>query len=197
MKKISLLVTLGFLYFGGALAQEPVKKGNFTFLEGQKTLNIEFKYDGMTINKNKESEEDYVNSRVDKLNKKKSGKGDEFAEQWISGRSESYEPRFLTNFNEFTKKGKIQGGSFPDSEITLVVTSTQLWPGVNLSTPCYLFSTYTFINTQTREEIATYKLDKVYVSNSKVTKLDYVNRVSQTYEQSAKVLGKAIVDDIK
>lgn len=197
MKKISLVLALGMTMSANLLAQDEVKKGDYSFLMGQKELNIEFVYDGMTINKSQESEEEYVTERTEKLNAKKSGKGDKFADQWVTSRKESYEPRFLESMNEYTKKGKLKTGSYPGAEITMIVATTQLWPGVNLSTPCYLFSSYTFVNTESREEIATYRLDKIFVSNSKVTKLDYVNRVSQTYEQSAKVLGKSVVDYIK
>lgn len=179
-------------------AQTEAKKGNYSFLKGEKQLNLEFVYDGMKVGKNL-TEEEYVNKKVEEHNNAEAGKGDKWKEGWISARKERYEPKFEELINKSMESCGIvatQGTSF---KYTLVVTTTYTEPGFNIGVmkqPASCNFSFTFKD-DSNKEVATYILERV--PGSQVTGYDFDagSRLAECYAKAGKMLGAYISKALK
>ncbi len=131
MKKNILLLTLLVFAAFAANAQRSTnaKDADYSFLKGEKKINVIFDYEGMTVGKNK-TETDYVAEKVAEKNEKKAGDGDRWKEAWEKGKLNVYEPAFSAKFTKrLAKKVGISASSGDDANITLIVRTTRLEPG--------------------------------------------------------------------
>ncbi len=133
MKKIGLLFSIITLVVTSVSAQRSTraKDADFSFLKGEKSLNIIFTYEGMTVGKNM-TEEDYVAKKVSDKNAKKKGKGDEWKASWEKGKLSIYEPMFKNIFTKKLGKIGIQVTEGDDAPITIIVKTTRIEPGFNI-----------------------------------------------------------------
>lgn len=136
MKKIitmSILAALMFVANSSLTAQRATeaKKGDYSCMEGIKTVNVIFVYDGMTVGKNL-TEAEYVAEKVAEKNEKKAGSGDEWRKAWEKGKLTVYEPGFAAAFTKkIGKKLGIVASVGNDAPITIIVKTTRLEPGFN------------------------------------------------------------------
>ncbi|HWN96764.1 MAG TPA: hypothetical protein VNT99_17175, partial [Methylomirabilota bacterium] len=66
--------------------------GSLDFLKGEKTLNVEYTYDGLTVGKG--TEQAYIDKKVAEFNAKEAGKGEKWLEGWKTDRTKRYQPKF-------------------------------------------------------------------------------------------------------
>ncbi|WP_338395644.1 hypothetical protein [Fulvitalea axinellae] len=105
-----------------------VTQGNLDFLKGQHSLRVKYVYDSMRVGKFR-NEKDYIRNQMEKLNKEKSGSGEEWRMNWYRSRTTSYEPVFLNQLSEQLKTKKIKVSSKGDSPYTMVLKTTYTQPG--------------------------------------------------------------------
>lgn len=77
-------------------------EGDLSFLRHEKHIVTQFTYDSMRVGKF-DREEDYINYRRDTLNKLHPGKGDKWAQEWVSDRKKRFEPDFNEMFDDNSK----------------------------------------------------------------------------------------------
>lgn len=199
MKKPSVLIILALLISSSIFAQTQAKKGNYKFLKGESSLNIQYEYSDMTVGKNL-TEEEYVNENVAERNEDEAGKGDKWKEGWISSRNDRYEPKFESLLNKSMEKTGITATEDSDSKYTLIVKTTYTEPGFNIGVmkkPAYVNYELTFIETETEKEVANYILEKVPGSQAMGGDFDVGSRIAESYAKSGKMLGSYIAKNLK
>ncbi len=105
-----------------------LKEGSLDALKGSKALNVSYDYSNMTVGKGK-AEADYVAEKKEEYNKKEAGKGDKWANTWVSDREDRFEKRFV---EEFEHQCDIKLGNSPDAKYTLIFKTTHTEPGYNV-----------------------------------------------------------------
>lgn len=198
MKRTFLLMLL--LFIGSStFAQRTVsmKDGDYSFLRGVKTMNVQFNYDGMTVGKN-QTEEEYVAAKVAEKNEKKPGSGDEWKKSWEKGKLNTYEPGFINYFNK--KAGKKLGLKLvegDEAEMTLLVNVTRIEPGfytyaVNKSAE--VDANLLFVAADNHDDI---KLQVVSTNIKSNEAPDVSTRVLGCFMNTAGYLAKYIIKSLK
>lgn len=185
-----------------AMAQKKThaKKGKYDFLKGEKTLNLEFNYNFMTIGKKNISEEDYVNKKVTEYNKKEAGKGDKWKAGWEGSRETRYEPKFEALINKSMTKSGVKASKGAEAKYTLVVRTVMIEPGYNIGIskqPAYVNFEFDFIETETKKEVASYMLYTVVGSQMGGFDFDSGSRIAESYAKGGKMLGAYIAKALK
>ena len=198
MKKLkSWLVLAGVLFLCTAplLAQElKLKSGSLEFLKGEKNLNLEYVYDGLTVGK--EAEQNYINSKVAEMNKKEAGKGDQWLAGWKGDRERRYQPKFEELLNkQFTeKKADLQAGKNPEAKFTLVLKTTVLEPGFNVGVmrrPAAVSTEAAIYATRDRsKQLALITIFKAPGQDAMGYDFDTGQRLAEGYAKTGKELGK-------
>ena len=108
---------------------QKVSKGSFKNLKDITEYNVEFDYNGLTVDKFK-SEEEFLADKMKKREEK--GKDEDFKTSWFGDRQARYEPKFLESFNKrFDGKVKADKG-LTTAKYTMVVKTTWIHPGFNV-----------------------------------------------------------------
>lgn len=131
-------------------------KGDVSCLKGQKEINIQFIYKGVTYDG--DSEAKYLKDE-DKA------KDPEWKAAWTSTfRTENWEPRFIEDLNKEIAKTGMKCGDFADAEYTVIVKFTDIDPGTfagPMSMPARITCTVSFVKTGSTSPFATLQLNKV------------------------------------
>lgn len=127
MKKAVLLL---LLVASASFAQKvKVQSGSFKALKGISEFNLEFDYEGLTVDKFK-TEEEFLEDKMKKREEK--GTDEEFRKKWFSDRENRYEPKFIESFNKrFDGKVKADKG-LTSAKYTIRVKTTWIHPGYNI-----------------------------------------------------------------
>lgn len=131
MKKLVLAAFLVASTMVSAQKME-VEKGDFAFLSGQTSVNVEFDYSKLTMMKENKTEAQYVSERSKELNDKNKGVGDQWKKKWEGARAAIWNPKFMELVNiVLSKKGKDL--SFVEdtksTKYTLIVEVVWIFPG--------------------------------------------------------------------
>ena len=157
MKKSILLFSLLAFIGLSANAQRStrVKDADFSFLKSEKTINVIFDYEGMTIGKN-QTEVDYVEEKVAEKNEKKAGTGDEWRKSWEKGKLNIYEPMFRTGITKKLAKVGLKVEEGDNAHLTIIVKTTRIEPGFNAgvaSMNAVIDLEYIFVETANHDNI--------------------------------------------
>lgn len=198
MKKNTLLLAI-FAFVGlAANAQRSTnaKDADYSFLKKEKTMNIKFDYDGMTVGKN-QTEKDYVAATIAEKNEKKPGAGDKWLESWEKGKINTYEPTFKTIFNKKMTKLGITIVEGDGAHLTLIVKTTRIEPGFNagvLKMAAAIDLEYIFVETANPNNIiAQVVMSKVPGSDTYAVS----DRVNLAYSVASRKLAGYISKQIK
>lgn len=134
MKKIGILALL--LASSLVMAQKvKVKSGDYSFLAGQKEINVEFTYENLKLMKENLTESQYVEERKADLNEKAKGNGDSWAKKWEASKELAWQPKFIELVNVVLTKAKkditFQEG-LSSAKYTLIVDVVWIYPGYNV-----------------------------------------------------------------
>lgn len=130
MKKIVLL--LAVMLTVPAMAQKiKVTQGSWENLSNVKAYNLEFDYTNLMIPKY-DSEEEFLKDKMQKREEKKAGDGERFKQSWFADRDERYKPKFIESFNKRFDENELQVGEGLDTEYTMKIHSTMIYPGYNV-----------------------------------------------------------------
>jgi hypothetical protein len=157
-KKITLVFALMFAMFSYGQKMK-IQKGDFSFIKGQKEINVEFIYDNLTINKDKMTDEAYIKERSAKLEEKSRGKGKAWAKKWVASRELIFAPKFLELINKYVNKNKERTYFAEDltaAKYTLFVDAVWVYPGYNvgiMKKGAKLSTKLTFVETANRDNI--------------------------------------------
>jgi hypothetical protein len=76
--------------------------GSLKPLKGEKSYDIVFNYDSMTVGGDGLPEKEYLRQKKSDWEAREPGKGSDFVEQWFSDRKRLYEPAFIKNFEHYS-----------------------------------------------------------------------------------------------
>ena len=129
MKFLVSCTLLCSLFFGAvtATAQKlKVKDGDPSILKDQTSINFEFTYDNMSVGKF-DTEKEYMDKKIEEYNKKESGRGDNWAKNWVNDRKEQFEPKFIELFTKVSDMSETKKAKY-----TLIFKTFFTEPGYNV-----------------------------------------------------------------
>jgi hypothetical protein len=186
-----VLLAMALLMANSMYAQRvKVKSGSLDVLKDQKSVNVEFTYDNMTVGKF-DNEKAYVDKKTADYNKSEAGKGDTWAKNWVNDRKERYEPKFIELFSKASDKTVDD-----DAKYTIIFHTVHTEPGFNIGVMrknAYIDAEVTVVETKNRnKEIA--KLTITDIPGQDVVGFDFDTgwRISEAYAKAGKTLGKKI-----
>ena len=186
----------GFLLIAvSPLAAQSLKleSGTLEFLKGEKSLNVEYVYDGLTVGKL--AEKDYIEKKVAEYNTKEAGTGDKWLASWKSSRTNRFEPKFEELINkQFTeRKVALKAEKNPKAKFTLVLKTTNLEPGWNaaiMRSPAEISARAEFYDTSDRAKtLAVVTILKAPGRDAMGYDFDVGYRLQEGYAKSGKELG--------
>ncbi|MBN2762989.1 MAG: hypothetical protein JXR41_07860, partial [Bacteroidales bacterium] len=177
-----------------------MQKGSLDFLKGQKSLLVTFDYSDMAVGKF-DKEEDYIEKKKTEYNEKEAGKGDTWAESWVSDRETRYEPKFETLFNKYMEKAGLVGNrDVTDAQYEMNVHTIFTEPGFNVGVmrkPAYIDVVVTFKDISTGEEKASLTADNCPGQDAFGYDFDTGYRIEESYAKLGKSLAGYILKQIK
>lgn len=188
--KCTAFLALAFFAFSANGQRIKLTDGSLDVLKNEKSINVEFTYDNMSVGKyDKESE--YIEKKTAEYNSKEAGKGDRWAKSWITDRKMLFEPKFLDLFEKtsgMTNK--------PDAKYTLIFHTTSTEPGFYIYVTkknAEIDAEVTIVETADRsKKIAVISLKnapgRTFSGNDWATG----DRIAESYAISGKKLGKYI-----
>jgi len=173
-----------------------VSNGNFKNLKGIATFNLEFDYSEIQIPKY-DSEEDFLEDKMAKREKKEAGKGEKFKKSWFADRSNKYEPKFIESFNKRFKDSKVRvGRDFKDAKYIIKIHTTKLYAGYNVGVVRHNAEIDAVITIYEAENPSNILLSGKYkdVQGNGAMGNDYDSgyRISECYAKLAKNIAKSI-----
>jgi hypothetical protein len=203
MKKISTLIGGGIIALALTYAFTPAVAGghDFSFLKGQKELNVEYDYSNLKVGKkDMADEQDYIKKKVEEGNKKEAGKGDHWLELWNGGRKNHYEPKF----EELCTKqlsGLVVAGGKTGAKYTLILHTVMIEPGYNIGIakqPAFCNYEIQIVETADHSKVML-KWNLGDVMGSNMTGMDYdpAARIVECFAKAGKMIGKDISKSIE
>jgi hypothetical protein len=138
MRRKSTLMTLAlalFIAFSASAQRMTLTSGSFKALNGQKDVNIVYKYDGMKVGIGKKAvpEDEYIAKKKGEYNKKEAGRGDKWEGDWTADREKRFHGKFEELFNKGMSKMGLKGSqNNSGAKYTLLVHTTTTEPGWNI-----------------------------------------------------------------
>lgn len=197
IKWSSLLLMLGL--FTSVTAQKlDLYEGNLNFLKDQKTLNVIYQYDNMSVG-DFDKEQDYIDKKVKEMNKDEAGTGDSWAKKWVADRNERFEPKFEELINEYLE-GKIKVSNKDAAPYTLVLKTTHTEPGFNVGImrrPAHINVEAWFVDTKDQSKVsAKARMKKVPGQDAWGFDFDTGYRLQESYAKCGKEIGKYIIKKV-
>lgn len=196
--KIWTLLSVAIIFSGVVNAQKiKLVSGNLDFLKGQKVLNVEYNYDGMSVGKFK-NEADYIAKKVNNYNEDEPGKGDKWRENWFNDRAKRYQPNFEELINKYLENcGVVVRPDSKDAKYTLILKTTFTEPGFNIGIsrkPALINVKVIFIQTDEPEkELAIIGITKCPGRGAGGYDFDVAYRIEEAYAKCGKELGKYLL----
>lgn len=182
-----LLATISLSSFGQKIK---VKQGDLKTLKSENSIALEFKYDNMSVGKFGK-EEDYIDKRRKELNDSEPGKGDKWAESWISDRKAAYEPKFIKLFTEHSKMAIDAAAKY-----TLIFHTTSMEPGYNVGVwrgSAFIDAVATIVETANKTNvIAVVDLKEVKGKMPMGTDFATSWRIAESYARAGRELAQLI-----
>lgn len=173
-----------------------LENGKLDFLKGQKTLMLEYVYDGMIVGRDL-TEEQYTSERVEKYNKKERNRGDNWLRRWKGDRADKYEPKFEQLLNKYLKE---QGVAIykdePDSKYTLILKTTYTEPGFQnpmMKVPASINVEIIFVETANHDKVMAMISMKKIAGKSFLDDFNPGTRIAESYAKCGKSLAKYLL----
>src|SRR5436309_617136 len=97
-----LTTTLACAVSGVGAQKVRLMDGSLDVLKDTKKLNVEYRYDGMTVTTKETPEDEFIKTKTAEYNDKEAGKGTSWAKAWMDDRKARFEPRFKESFEDVT-----------------------------------------------------------------------------------------------
>lgn len=129
MKTIRIFVAIAALLFTGTTAsaqQVDLTRGDLSILKDEKTINIEFTYDNMTVGDDGK-EANYIKRKTQENNDKEKGSGEIWARKWEEDKRDRFGPKFILGFTNLSKMTVSK-----DAKYTLIFNTKAMEPGYSV-----------------------------------------------------------------
>jgi hypothetical protein len=189
MKKLLILAMLS-ISLGVSAQKIKLIEGDLSPLKGQKSVNTEFVYDGMTVTTKNRPEDEYLADKTAEYNKKEAGKGDKWAAAWKEDRKTRFEPQFR---ELFTKHSEMSSASDEKAMYTLIFKTTSTETGYNIGIskrPAYIDGELSVVETANKSKVIA-KISILNVVGSQFGGFDFETgaRLQECYAKAGKELG--------
>lgn len=200
MKNLAIILFFSLVAFAAHSQKVKVTEGDFKFLAGAKSVNVEFKYDNMKLLKENKTEDQYVMERAADLNSKNAGTGDSWVKKWEGSKQSLWEPNFMDLLAKTVtaKKGLVFGQGKSDAPYTLIVEAVWLYPGWDagvMKQPAKVTTLLTFVETKNPSKV----LLKIESENAPGdqwgSNFSNESRIGEGFEKTAKTLGNRILKE--
>ena len=197
MIKKFFTIALLILSLAGYAQKIKIVEGSLAPLKGQKSVFAKFTYNDMLIGAKGLSEKEYIEKRKGELNEKEPGRGDKFAEAWVTDRKERFEPQFRELFNKYSEMSSVD----EKAQYTIIFHTTRTEVGFNVgvaSKPAYIDAEVTVVETANPSKIIA-KITILKALGYQAMGYDFETgvRLTEAYAKSGKELGKLIVKNTK
>lgn len=193
MKMIKTIFLVAFLLFCmGINAQEVnLNKGDLSILKNEKTINIEFTYDKMTVGDDGK-EADYIKRKRIEMNEKEQGSGEIWARKWEEDKKQKYEPKFILGFTNLSKMTVSA-----DAKYTLIFNTKALEPGYSVGVAkrnAGIDGIVTIVETANRDKkLIVLSVERPGENKWRGAAFDAGSRIADAYYLSGQKVGKFIV----
>ena len=202
MKQV--VVALVFFASSMMIAQKmEVEKGDFAFLNGQTTVNVEFDYSKLTLMKENKTEAQYISERAADLNEKNKGVGDVWKKKWEGAKTAIWNPKFLELVNIVLAK-KDKNLSFQEdltsAKYTLIVQATWIFPGWDamvMKQPAKVSTTLKFVETANRSNVVLEISTKEAPGDQWGNNFSNESRIGEGFAKTGKSLAGYIIKNTK
>lgn len=202
MKEMKITLTALFaLLISTSFAQKiKLVEGDIAKLAGQKSINIEFDWDQISVGKF-DQEADYLKKKVEEYNADEPGRGDKWKEAWQSDKASRFEPKFIELFNKYAEKSGLSLVQQGDSKYTMIVKTTFIEPGFNVfvtKRPASVDVEISIVETANKSNVVAKITSK---GNAGQTfgygDLDTGIRITESYAVAGKYFGKYVAKQLK
>ncbi|HPF96430.1 MAG: hypothetical protein KDD16_11310 [Mangrovimonas sp.] len=132
MKKTVLMLFVALIATTSYAQKLKVLSGDIKNLKGISEYQLEFDYSDLQIPKY-DSEEDFLEDKMNKRDEKEKGKGEEFKKNWFADRENRYEPKFIESFNKRFDDGEVTVGKDKlDAKYVMKIHTTMMYAGYNV-----------------------------------------------------------------
>ncbi|MDD3034646.1 MAG: hypothetical protein PHT25_08630 [Bacteroidales bacterium] len=196
MKKLLVTFSILLLCLTAGAQSIKVRSGSLAVLNGENVVATSFTYENMKVGKM--AENDYVNKKVSEYNKKRSGYGETWHENWINDRSSRYEPKFNELFGKYLgEKGINLDG---DANYMFVINADFIEPGFNVGVTRKNASvnlTCHLINKSDGTEVAVITIINASANNFWGDDYDVGYRVQESFAKAGRELAKFIIKECR
>lgn len=188
------------------------------FLKDQHALSVSYDYSKITVKG--ESEEAYLKSQKEELNKDEAGKGDDFVTEWTDAREKKYQKHFETQFNkDMLKEGwRMAADTAVKYTVIVVANDMDLGKGKTFtSKPALIDFTLLVVESDNKSNVVAKGIlenvkgevtapkgsgwipggaGTVMAVSANVNNRSYSNRLAESYEKAAGILAKYIKKEV-
>lgn len=192
MKTCKTIVLFIFLLSGiSSLAQEVnLSRGDLSILKDEKTINIEFTYDKMTVGDDGK-EADYIKRKRTEMNEKEQGSGEIWARKWEEDKKGRYEPKFILGFTNLSKMTVSA-----EAKYTLIFNTKALEPGYQVGISkrnAGIDGTVTIVETANREKkLIVLSVERPGENKWRGAAFDAASRIADAYYLTGQKIGKFV-----
>ncbi|WP_290791520.1 hypothetical protein [Flavihumibacter sp. UBA7668] len=192
-----MVVAMAAITMDASAQRIKLESGAVAVLAGEKEINTEFVYDGMSVGKFK-TEAEYLAKKTEEYNKKETGKGDNWAKAWVADRQGRFEPVFNERF------GLVSGlasGTAPAAKYTMIVKTLSTEPGYNIGISranSNIYLEVRIVETADKsKEIAKIRVEKATGGSWVGYDFDTGQRIGEAYAEAGTALGAYIKKNTK
>jgi len=196
MRKVKTLLTfVAIIAITSSVFGQKIKviEGNLKFLNGVKSLKVEYTYDNMKVGKYEE--EEYVEKKREAYNKKEAGKGDTWVKNWTKDRENRFQPKFEQLFSKYLTKANVNASPNEDAEYTLIIHTYFTEPGYYIgisSAPAMINSEAIFVKSDNHDNVLCV-LDMKKAPGNSGAGFDTGERIKEAYAKTGKSLAKFLL----
>jgi len=198
--KLKLLFVVIVIFATAAFGQKmKVESGNFSFLNGQSELKVEFNFDKATFYNEKMSEEEYIDKRIQDITADKGkAEADKWSNDWNYSKENTFIDKFISSFN---KNIDIKASKEADSKYTLIVETTWIYPGWFVGVmkqPAKVSTSLRFVETANPGNVLlVIESQNAPGDGNLVGVANNNDRIAEGYAKTAKTLAKLISKKVK
>lgn len=192
MKMCKTIVLFIFLLSGISSSAQLVNlsRGDLSILKDEKTINIEFTYDKMTVGDDGK-EADYIKRKRTEMNEKEQGSGEIWARKWEEDKKGRYEPKFTLGFTNLSKMTVSS-----EAKYTLIFNTKALEPGYQVGVSkrnAGIDGTVTIVETANRaKKIIVLSVERPDENKWRGAAFDAASRIADAYYLTGQKVGKFI-----
>jgi hypothetical protein len=192
---MALLLALSFTSITTQAQEVDLSKGDLSILRDEKTINIEFTYEKMSVG-DFSKEADFIKKKKEEYNEKEAGSGDAWAIKWQEDKAMKYEPKFVLGFTNLSKMTISK-----DAKYTLIFNCKALEPGYNVGVSkknAGIDGSVTIVETANRlKKLIVLSIERPGENKWRGAAFDAGSRIADAFYLSGQKLGKFIIKNSK